>query len=35
MLGEALGFIIVIALASAPCWAIEIYTEYKHRKGRR
>jgi hypothetical protein len=33
MLGEALGFILVIALASAPCWAIEAYMEYKYRKG--
>lgn len=33
MLGEMLGFIIIIALASAPCWAIEAYMEYKHRKG--
>lgn len=33
MLGEMLGFIIVIALASAPCWIIEARMEYKHRKG--
>lgn len=33
MLGEALGFIIIIALASAPCWIIEAYMEYKRRKG--
>jgi hypothetical protein len=33
MLGEMLGFIIIIALASAPCWVAGAYMEYKHRKG--